>query len=574
MKTIYIRFVSLFFIGIILFISCSPEENMQPEGQWDLSNPVLISPNSQQSEIILNEATPNETITFNWEAAISSAGYGVTYEVLLDTLGTTDFSNPILKLPSSNNGKGTSLSITYETLDRALAYSGFTANTSSDISYAIKASSLSKSSLTSEVVSIFRFVNETTPSKLFLSGTGAENNNVIADAIAFKRLTDSNNTPSNVHEVYTSLIAGEPFKIFSERFLPSLQFGGSNGVLERFGDGIVAEFSGPYRVQIDLDNNTYNLLKIDFWSMVGSPINGGWGGDEPLEYIGDGIWKSTINLINTGGFAFRANGDWSYLLKRVVGSNNQLVLESDAPSQGLSFEDIPSNQVGLFEVTLDLSSDGYNFTFEEDTTVVTPVSTPQQLFLFENGIMIEELTKNGDVFSSTRFIPMQASMDYTLNSVMDGSGVSYSVNSDLADSLTPDGDSVTDTHVLLESSSSFRLTNDRALNLVIDFSLPQLSWKYYNFKLFHWQIWDNRVETLMTYSHPNTFTTTADLTSGYDSKFISPFDFDLGSDNPSALSGNLINGGGSNLLNITVDRMYQVTIVLQDDYQTGTYDFQ
>ncbi|WP_438968514.1 SusE domain-containing protein [Nonlabens sp.] len=547
---------------------------MQPEGQWDLSNPVLISPNSDQSNIILNEATPNETITFNWEAAISSAGYGVTYEVLLDTLGTTDFSNPILKLPSSNNGKGTSLSISYETLDLALAYSGFTANTSSDITYAIKASSLSKSSLSSQVVSIFRFENEITPSRLFLSGTGAENNNVISDAIAFKRLTDSNNIPSNVHEVYTSLVAGEPFKIFSERFLPSLQFGGSNGVLERFGDGIVAEFSGPYRVQIDLDNNTYNLLKIDFWSMVGSPINGGWGGDEPLEYIGDGIWKSTINLINTGGFAFRANGDWSYLLKRVVGSNNQLVLESDAPSQGLSFEDIPSNQIGLFEVTLDLSSDGYNFTFEEDTTVVTPVSTPQQLFLFENGIMIEELTKNGDVFSSTRFIPMQASMDYSLNSVMDGSGVSYSVNSDLADSLTPDGDSVTDTHVLLESSSSFRLTNDRALSIVIDFSLPQLSWKYYNFKLFHWQIWDNRVETLMTYSHPNTFTTNADLTSGFDSKFISPFDFDLGSDNPSALSGNLINGGGSNLLNITVDRMYQVTIVLQDDYQTGTYDFQ
>ena len=77
----------------------------------------------------------------------------------------------------------------------------------------------------------------------------------------------------------------------------------------------------------------------------------------------------------------------------------------------------------------------------------------------------------------------------------------------------------------------------------------------------------------MTYNHPNTYTVTTNLTAGYDSKFISPWDLDFGSDSPTALTGNLINGGGSNLLNINTDGSYTVTIILNDDYQTGTYEF-
>ncbi|WP_262732676.1 SusE domain-containing protein [Gaetbulibacter sp. NE] len=565
-------FIALFVVLLgFTFISCDTDDNLQPEGQWELSSPEILLPTSEPT-IVLDESTPNETITFSWEAAKSSAGYAVTYEVFIDNLNG-DFTSPFFSSVSSNNGSGTSLSVSYEELNEALAYGGYPANSEAHVAFAIKATSLSKTSQSTRAIKVVRFENEIIPQNLYLSGSATENGEDLSQGIQLRRLSNSSGSLSNIHEIYTSLVAGETYKFYSERSLPALQFGGSDGNLESFGDPIIAETSGQFRVKVDLDNNTYELLQINFWSMVGTPIAGGWGGDEPLDYQGNSVWRASINLLETGGFVFRANGDWGYLLKRVVGTQNTVVLESDAANQGVTYEDIPNNQTGQYFVTLDLSAENYTYSFEVDDSVVDPIDTPAQLFLLENGSMIEEFSLSGDVFSSNRFIPMQASNTYTLNSASDGSGTSYSVNGLLAESVTPDADIVSDALTLVESSDNFTVFADRALRFSIDFSAPALNWTYYNFKLFHWQVWDDREEFPMTYAHPNTFTVTTDLIAGSESKFISPWDFDLGSDNPSSLTGNLINGGGSNLLNINTDGTYTVTIILNDDYQTGSYEF-
>ncbi|WP_054851058.1 SusE domain-containing protein [Olleya sp. ITB9] len=572
MKTKNICIVIFSILLSFTYYSCETDGNLQPEGEWDLSAPVVLTPTSEQS-IILNQDTPSESVTFSWEAAESSLGYAVTYKVMLLQEGTVDFSEPIFISESSNNGINTSLSISYEALDQALAFSGFPANENASLTLAVQASSLSKTSTAFTNINLKRFENQTLPQNLYISGTATENNNDLSQAIALKRLTNSDGALTNIYEVYTSLIAGESYKFYSERSLPALQFGGSEGNIVPFGEAIVASTSGQFRIKVDLDTNTYELLQINFWSMVGTPISGGWGGDQPLEYQGNSVWKASINLLESGGFIFRANGDWSYLLKQIVGTTNTLVLEVDASSQGVTVEDMSNNPVGLYFVTLDLSADNYNYSFEIDDTIIEPIITPTQLFLFENGNMIEEFSLDGDTFSSNHYIPMQASNVYSLNSAADGSGTSYTINQPLADSTTPDGDLVSDTLTLIESNNTFSVITDRALQFSIDFSAPTLTWTYYNIKLFHWQVWDDRQEIAMTYNHPNTYTVTTNLTAGYDSKFISPWDLDFGSDNPTALTGNLINGGGSNLLNINTDGTYTVTIILNDDYQTGTYEF-
>ena len=572
MKHFY-KFLSLLVISIALLTSCEEESNLQPEGQWELNSPTLELPENNQT-FVLDQITPNETITFSWQPATSSEVFGITYKVSLYETNDTEFENPLYEFASGNAGEALSATISYQKIDEVLSFAGFPANENATVNWAVIAESLSKTALASNTITVKRFEDELLPNRLFISGTASEDNGVLENAMQLTRLTNSEGSLSNEHEVYVQLKAGETYQFYSENGLPSLQYGGKDGILEKSGNPISADEDGVFRIKVDLDTNTYELFKVDFFSMIGAPINGGWGGDEPLVYQGNGVWSESIDLVSTGGFAFRANGDWGYLMKRIVGTQNNLVFENEAGTQNASVEDIPSNEAGMFTVTLNLNSDGYSYSLERDNTVINPILTPEKLFLFENGTMIKEFSKNGDVFELNEFIPMQASAEYTLNSLEDGSGISYSVASNLAESNTPDGDKVTDgIRMLDDNDSAFKLSSDRALQLSFDFNAAKVTWTYYNLKLFHWSVWEERDEFLMTYEHPNTFKINTSVIANYDMKFISPWDFDFGSDAPTELTGGLVKSGGENIKNISEDGSYEVIIVLENDYETGTYQF-
>ncbi|RLJ67378.1 SusE-like outer membrane protein [Lacinutrix venerupis] len=573
MKKIY-KYLLLFIFISIAVTACDTEENMQPEGQWGLIAPVATLPESNQT-IILDQETPNETITFSWDPAISTAGYAITYSVVLDTLGSTNFETPIYQIASSNSGTDTSAIVSFADIDEALSIAGYPVSEVAQVTWAVKAISLSKTAYDSQSLAITRFEDEIIPTRLYISGTATENENNLAEAIQLKRLNNSEGLASNVHEVYTSLTAGNTYKFYSETSLPAHQYGGADGVLVKSGEPIVAQEDGVYRIMVNLDDNTYSLLKIDYWSMVGQPINGGWGADEPLSYQGGGIWSSTIELVDTGSFVFRANGNWSYLLKSVVGSPSTLIMESQAANQGFTFEDIQSSQLGFFVVTLQLTSSGYTFSIEQDTS--TPIVTPDQLFLFVNGTMVEELNRNGDIFTNSTHRALQVDDMITLNSAADGSGESYAISTNIGATASPDAVSVSEDSILNIGSGGIIVERNQAYTITINFASANFHWQFYNLFLFHWdeinQGWDNRNEFLMTYVHPNTFKITTPLSANYDMKFISPWDNDFGSESPNELSGTIINGGGSNIRNISTNGAFEVTATLSDDYTTGTYEF-
>lgn len=576
MKNIY-KHLLLFVIASIAITACETDENMQPEGQWELIAPTITLPESDLS-IILDQETPNETITFSWEPAISTANYAITYAVVLDTLGSTNFDTPIFEIASSNSGTNTSAVVSFSELDNALSISGYTANENAQVTWAVKAMSLSKTTHASETLEVMRFEDEVLPTRLYISGTATENANNLSEAIQLKRLNNAEGSASNIHEVYTRLTAGNSYKFYSETSLPAHQYGGSDGELVKSGSPITAEEDGVFRITVNLDDNTYSLLKIDYWSMVGQPINGGWGGDEPLSYQGGSIWSATIELVDVGGFLFRANGDWGYLLKSIVGSPSTLVMESQAADQGVSIEDIQSSQLGTFIVTLDLSASGYTYSIEQDTTTPpTPLITPEQLYLFVNGTMIEELAKNGDTFNNSTYLALQVGDVITLNSASDGSGESFTSAMNIGATEAPDAALVSEGSELSAAAGNIVVDRDQAYMFNINFANANFQWNYYNLFLFHWdelnQGWDTRNEFLMTYAHPNTFTLTENLSANFDMKFFSPWDNDFGSESPNDLSGLIINGGGSNLRNITADGPYTVTVTVSDNYATGTYEF-
>ncbi|WP_197464096.1 SusE domain-containing protein [Rufibacter sp. DG15C] len=567
---------AFFHLVALLFVmsACEEKDNIEPVGNWELSSAVLGNP-AENATITLDETKPDATVRFEWGAAMSSKNYGVTYKLVLDSAENADFKTPILTMATGDAGKNQFLTPTATQLDQALSAAGYDANTTVKLKWAVIAQSLSKESVSpSKTVSITRFAHETHPTTLYISGSATEKGTDVTQAIQLRPLKDANGNQTHVFEGYTSFTSGGTFKIYSQQNAQSLVYGAANGGgLRKNGTAIAAPGAGTYRVTVNLNTNTYSFLKIDRWSMVGSAIAAGWGGDEPLQYKGNGVWQTSVDIEKTEGFIFRANGDWGYLMKRVKGTTNQLVMESQAAAG--TFEDIPATAVGKHIVTMNLNGEQYTYSIVKDETVTPPAAMPDKLYLLQGGTVVAELVKDGTTFKTNGFIALEKSKTYTLNAANDGSGTAFTTTAKVGETTTPDADAVTVPVDFGTGSAPIAVTRDQAYQITINFATGKLTWKYYNIKLFHWDDagggWDARNEYLMTYKHPYTFEGTFALKANYDLKFNSPWDVQFGS-NGTALSGTMTNGG-PNFKGVTQAGTYKATITVTPDYKTAEYSF-
>ncbi|RNI26757.1 SusE domain-containing protein [Rufibacter latericius] len=566
--------INVFFqLLALLFVvgACEEQDNIEPVGNWELSSPALAGP-AENATISLDQSAPNTAIRFDWAPAVSSKNYGVTYKFVLDSAANADFSTPILSMSTGNGGKNLFIEPTAAQIDQALSMAGYDANTTVPLKWAVVAQSLSKEIVsTGKLVSVKRFQNETT--SLYLSGSATEKGTDVSQAIMMRALKDSDGKPTNVFEAYTRLTAGGTFLFYSQPNANSIVFGAAgNGTLRKKGTPIPAPGSGTYRITADMNNNTYSFVKIDKWSVVGGAFASGWGGDEPLDYQGNGVWTSIVDVAKAEGFIFRANGDWGIVMKRVKGTTNQLVMESQAVGEGKQFEDIPAPATGKHLITLNLSGDQYTYSLVKDNR---PTTMPDKLYLLQGNNVVAELVTNGDTFTSNVFLALENGKSYTLNTARDGSGTTFTTSAKIGETSTPDADAVSTTVDFAEGSGAIAVTRSQAYQITLNFATKKLTWKYYNIKLFHWDDagggWDARNEYLLTYKHPYIFEGTVALNANYDLKFNSPWEVQFGT-NSAALSGTMTNGG-PNYKGIKQAGNYKATITVANDYKTAEYSF-
>ena len=568
------------FFALGIFWACEEKDNMDPVGNWEISAPTPSAP-ANDASVVLDENAPDAAVNFEWSPATTTNRFGVAYTFLLVPAGSDDYDQALMRLTPGNAGREPFVAPTASEIDYALWAACYPAGSAVDLEWVVIAKAIEKEAIATQPVSITRFDTDYVPATLFIYGTGAEAGEDVASATPMRALTDGDGNPTGVFEVYTTLTAGGTYQFRDQANLQSRVYGGAEGELEGCGPAITTPETGQYRVTVDLNDNTYELLHIDRWSLVGDAVEGGWGGDVPLTYKGDGVWESDIEFYQPydgAGFIFRANGDWGYLLKRIQGTataNNKggdLVMESEGNATGILFEDIPGT-LGMHTVTLDLGADGYTYSLvevEQEGPVQTVIGqsnnpdgdavagsfdiadmdTPDALFLIADGDVVAEFTNSGDVFTSGKYLALEASKTYTLNTASDGLGAEV-VAGDIS------------------------VARDQAYTISVDFSTGKLSWKYYNMKLFHWDEvgggWDSRQELLMTYIHPYTFEVTGSLNAGFHSKFNSPWDIQFGTSGM-ALSGTMTNGG-PNYAGIVETGTYKATLVVSEDYTTADYTF-
>ncbi len=554
-------------IGLVTW-SCEEESNLEPEGNWELSAPTLTQPNSD-NKIILDENTPFSNVEFKWDAAKSSAGYGVYYDVLIDSLNAEDPNHPILSLPANNGGKSNDVTITVSELNQALYMAGYKPGEDIQVQWSVKASCLSKTVLNTAPLTVVRYDDD----HLYLCGSATETGNNISNAIWMKRLKNAQGDKLNLYESYTQLKANEDFMVYNGRSENAIAYGlNDEGELVRGGQAIRVDSEGIYRISIDFDAMSISFFKIDRLALIGDALTGAWESDEALNYKGMGVWQADINFVKTGSYIIRANNDWQGLIKEVDASNHEVILEDFGTAYGYTFDNFQQEEAGYYTVTLTMTANKYTLDLEK--------APEQRIYIITNNTDVYEMTMIGDgLFATTSYIALQTSDQILINTQDDGNGISYSI---LGAMEQGDADKVEGTISLEESNLFFSPAIDQAYGFVVDIKTGELKWHYYNLKLFHWDNdaeggWDAKSETKLSYTHPYTFSSTADLQANFESKIFSPWEIQFGagsSDNSTALTGTVTNdSGASNLSNITTSGSYNITLTVAPDFSTANYTF-
>lgn len=121
---------------------------------------------------------------------------------------------------------------------------------------------------------------------------------------------------------------------------------GGDGTLDNNGDTIRTAEAGLYRIQADLNNNTYSLERTQ-WGLIGSATPGGWDMDTDMSWNAEEqAMEAFVDLV-PGELKFRANADWAINLGDEAGDGilsqdgANIVLEKGGAYQVLLYLDKP-----------------------------------------------------------------------------------------------------------------------------------------------------------------------------------------------------------------------------------------
>jgi hypothetical protein len=130
-----------------------------------------------------------------------------------------------------------------------------------------------------------------------------------------------------------------------------------DGSLESGGANIMAQETGMYKINVNLNNNSYTSVKTD-WGLVGNVTSEGWDKSIPMNFDPvSKVWWLVADL-NSGSFKFRANNNWIINL----GDNGaDGILDYDGA-------DIALNEPGKYILKLYLGNPDYTYSIKKQSS--------------------------------------------------------------------------------------------------------------------------------------------------------------------------------------------------------------
>ena len=124
---------------LLLFFTACKKMDFDTTVRGEALGDFRLSQPANNLVVVLNAATPTNTIVINWIAAKPGVSKSPTYKWIaaLKTIGNLD--TPLIEIPSDASGSATTLTLTQKQIDDALAAKGIAAGAKTDLIWSVNA---------------------------------------------------------------------------------------------------------------------------------------------------------------------------------------------------------------------------------------------------------------------------------------------------------------------------------------------------------------------------------------------------------------------------------------------------
>ena len=246
----------------------------------------LYEPDNGQDVIL--QVIPGAALQFEWAPAIAADGGYVLYEIAFDRVNG-DFSDPVFKMASNNNGANNIATVTHKQLNVIAALVGIDALQQGDFKWTV----FSTKGITQTKAAVERTLTVTRlagfadlPENLYITGAATEVGANLSDALVMKEVTEGE------FEVYIRLTAGQSFGFVNETTGASRSFY-LDGVEIKEGTGSYSVgTTGVFQLYLDFTTGSFTIREILRVALFhnANQVNL-W-----LPYQGLGVWGRTFVL--------------------------------------------------------------------------------------------------------------------------------------------------------------------------------------------------------------------------------------------------------------------------------------
>ncbi|WP_316798312.1 SusE domain-containing protein [Pedobacter frigidisoli] len=308
-----------FKIGIFLFIltifaACKSDDMIYKDANVSAVN-ALYEPINNKTVKLLSSASAS--LYFNWEAVKVEDSGAALYEVIFDKAGG-DFSKPIYRTTSDNNGYSNGATVTHKIMNKIASLAGIQPGGTGNLIWTVASSRGIKTVMANErrtisVTSLNGFVD--IPDEVFITGEGSEGGSTLSAALPFKL-----NAPGEF-EIYTKLEAGKTYYFVDRKTgTPRVFYSTDNATLREAAQTgtITPSKTAVYRINLDFTTATLSYTEIKSVGLWFSPSN---AITLNMPYQGKGVWTGT-GIVNFKTESWGKDQRYKFQIVTAVGGSD------------------------------------------------------------------------------------------------------------------------------------------------------------------------------------------------------------------------------------------------------------